>query len=190
MGHSREFYTTDSRSKIMAIAKEHAFYNTNRGENPSGSYHGNMHIHDHTICASYEDAMEKINEWDTGFYSDHAVQYRDKDALKPTKAMEALSARKEKLIKDRDEYKKKNSIKNRKSEFIGCKHCGSKIAKSYLNNHFCPVCRKDLWADYILERIKKYNKDIEETERQYNELKKKQSGKCPIRWLVKVEVHY
>lgn len=189
MGHAIGHLVVSKRSEIMRAAEEYAFRNTDRCENPSGSYHGNMHVHDRPICESEEEAEKMIESWDTGWYSDHAVQFKDKSVLKPTKQMIALNERKQKLINDRDEYKEKHSLKNRKSELVGCKNCGSKIATSFLKNHFCPVCGKDLWADYILERIKKYNADIKDVERQYNELKKKQSGKCPIRWLVKVEVH-
>ena len=173
----------------MRAAERFASRNVDREENPSGSYHGNMHIHDSPICESWEDAKGRIEGWDTGWYSDHAVQYKDKSSLKPTKAMEALQEKHKKLIYARDTYKKEHSLKNRKSELVGCKKCGSKVAVAYIGSHYCPVCGKDLWADYILERIKKYNADIKSVEEQMNEMKKKQTGKCPIKWLVKVEVH-
>lgn len=189
MGHVIDYLTVDKRSDIMKAASAFASRNVDRGENPSGSYHGNMHIHDTPICESYEEAEDMIRQLDTGWYSDHAVRFYDKSSLKPTKQMTALEERKKKLILARDEYKKEHSIQNRKSEFVGCKECRSKISAKHLRNHFCPVCGKDLWADYILERIKKYNADIKDVEKQYNELQKKQTGKCPIRWLVKVEVH-
>ena len=73
MGHAVEYFTANKRSDIMRIAEEFAFYNTDRGENPTGDYHGNMTIHDNVVCESYMQAYEKINQWDTGFYSDHAV---------------------------------------------------------------------------------------------------------------------
>ena len=189
MGHAVEYYTTDKKSEIIEIAKEFAFYNTDRGENPTGSYHGNMTVHDRPICESYEDAVERISEWDTGWYSDHAVQYKDKSKLKPTKQMESLKAKEEKLRAERKRYIDKHSLKERKAEFIGCSKCESKIAKKYLMGNRCPVCGTDLRAGYILERVSKYDTDIAETKRQYAELQKKQSGKCPVRWLVKVEVH-
>ena len=189
MGHAIDYYVTDKRSNIMSVAEKHAFYNTDRGENPSGSYHGNMHIHDKPICESYEDAVEHIASWDTGWYSDHAVQFKDRDALKPTKQMESLRMKADKIRADKAEYIKKHSIKERKSEYSGCKKCGSRLSNKHLRSNRCPLCGADLRADYIVERIDKYDKDCEETLKKLEELKRKQSGKCLIRWLVKVEVH-
>ena len=189
MGHAVQYITTDKRSEIMNVANEFAFYNVDRGENPSGSYHGGMTIHDKPVCESYDDAVEFIEKHDRGFYDDHAVQYKEKSALKPTKQMLALNERIKKVVADRYDYMEKHAVKNRKSEFAGCKNCGSKIAVKYMRRDCCPVCGTDLRADYIKERIKKYNDDIELMQKKYKELEKNQKGKCPVRWLVKVEVH-
>lgn len=187
--HQIQYYTVARRSEIMSVAEEFAFYTVDRGENPTGSYHGNMTIHDKPICESYEEAEEKIAEWDTGWYSDHAVQFKDKSKLKPTKAMEALEARAKKLTADKNDYIAVHSVQNRKSELIGCGKCGSKIARSYMRGERCPVCGKDMRPEYVLERIKKYEADYKAVMRQLEELRRKQSGKCPVLWLVKVEVH-
>ena len=187
--HQIEYYTVDKRKEIMEVASEFAFYNTDRGENPTGSYHGNMTIHDKPICESYEEAKERIDEWDTGWYSDHAVQYKDKSKLNPTKQMETLEARAKKLIDDKKEYLEAHAVRNRKSELIGCAKCGSKIARSYLRGDRCPVCGTDMKPEYVIERIRKYEADYKAVMKQIEELRRKQSGKCPVRWLVKVEVH-
>lgn len=39
-------------------------------------YHGNMTVHD-IICKDYNEAMRMIKKWDTGWYSDHAVRYKN-----------------------------------------------------------------------------------------------------------------
>ena len=187
--HQIEYYTVDKRKEIMKVASEFAFYNTDRGENPTGSYHGNMTIHDKSICESYEEAKERIEEWDTGWYSDHAVQYKDKSNLKPTKQMETLQARAKKLIDDKNEFIDAHSVRNRKSGLIGCGKCGSKIAKSYMRTDRCPVCGTDMRPEYVIERIRKYEADHKAIMKQIEELRRKQNGKCPVRWLVKVEVH-
>ena len=187
--HDIEYYTTDKRSEIMRIANEFAFYHTDKGENPTGAYHGNMTIHDRPICESYEEAKEKIDEWDNGWYSDHAVQYKDKSKLKPTKQMEALEAKARKLVTEKYDYETAHSMQNRKSEFIGCKKCESKIARKYLRADRCPVCGVDMRPEYVIERIRKYDADYKAVMKQIEELRRKQNGKCPVRWLVKVEVH-
>ena len=189
MGHAIEYFSVADRKEIMQTAEEFAYYNVDRQENPSGSYHGMMTIHDDIICESYEDAIAKIDSLDSGFYDDHAVRYKDKDALKPTKQMLAEKARAEKIANDRYEYMDKHSILNRKAKFVGCKKCESKLAVEHLKSNSCPVCGAELRADYIVERLKKYDADYKKSLQKYQELKKKQTGKCPIRWAFKVEVH-
>lgn len=189
MGHAKDYLVAERRKDIMSIAQEYAFYNTDRGENPHGDYHGRMTIHDDIICESYEDAVETINNLDRGFYNDHAVKFKDKSQLKPTKQMLALQAKGEKIMEDLHDYEDKHSIKERKSKFVGCRECESKLAVKRLRGNKCPVCGADLRADYIVERIAKYHEDYKDTLKKYSELRKKQSGKCPVRWLVKVEVH-
>jgi len=188
MGHAIDYITVDNKSDIMRVAENYARHNTDMEENPSGSYHGNMTIHNH-VCESYEDAEDYIDRHDTGWYSDHAVQFKDKSILKPTKQMETVKARADKMAEERRKYYEEHAIKNRKSEFVGCKKCGSKLSVKHLRGDKCPVCGNDLRAEYVIERLKKYNKDIVALDDQYVELHKKQQGKCPIKWLVKVEVH-
>ena len=187
--HAIDYITVNKKSEIMKTANEYAYWNVDPYENESRIYHGGMTIHDYPICESYEEAHKFIENHDRGFYDDHAVQYKDKSALKPTKQMETLKARIEKNKEEKIAYAKAHSVKERKSEFVGCKKCGSKIATKYLRANHCPVCGKDLRAEYIIERLKKYDEDLEKLQVQYDELVKNQKGKCPVKWLVKVEVH-
>ena len=43
----------------------------------SSGYHGNMTIHKDTICKNRAEAERFIERHDNGWYSDHAVRYRD-----------------------------------------------------------------------------------------------------------------
>lgn len=189
MGHAIEYFTTDNRSEIMNIAEEFAWCNVDRMENHSGSYHGNMHIHDNIICESYNEAFKKIEALDRGFYDDHAVQYKDKDSLPPNKSMLVLKERMNKNRKDKEAYAEAHSLKNRKSAFIGCPECGSKLSLKYLRYYKCPLCNKDLRPDYVVERLKKYDEDWEELKEKYYEVVRNRKDKCKTMWLIKVEVH-
>ena len=189
MGHAINYYTTDDRKEIMTIAEEFAYWNVDEQENPSRSYHGNMHIHDDIVCESYDDAMKKIDDLDRGWYDDHAVRYKDKDSLKPNKTMVDLKKRIEKNRRDSMEYSKEHSIKNRKSAYVGCTKCGSKISVEYLHGEECPVCGKDLRADYIIDRLNKYDKDWNDLRAKYRDAVKSRKEKCAVKWLIKVEVH-
>lgn len=97
--------------------------------------------------------------------------------------------RMEKNRADCREYEDKHSVKNKKAEFVSCPECLSKIRRCRLRSERCPMCGKDLRADYILERIKKYDQDLNELSDKYNEIVKNRKEKCPIRWAFKVEVH-
>ena len=43
----------------------------------SSGYHGNMTVHKDIICKNREEAERMIERLDTGWYSDHAVRYKD-----------------------------------------------------------------------------------------------------------------
>lgn len=75
MGHAVDYITVAKRSDISKAADNFAARNVDRQENPSGFYHGNLTIHDKPICENYNEAVRMIEQWDAGFYSDHAVQY-------------------------------------------------------------------------------------------------------------------
>lgn len=189
MGHAIEYFTTDKRSEIISIAEEFAWCNVDRQENHSGSYHGRMTIHDNIICESYNEAVKKIESLDRGFYDDHAVRYKDKSKLAPNKTMLALEERMKKNREDKIKYAETHSFANRKSEFMSCPECKSKLAIKYLRHYKCPVCGTDMRADYIVERFKKYDEDYKEMELKYQKMVKERKGKCKTKWLFKVEVH-
>lgn len=73
MGHAIRITTCANKdiNKMMKYINRTAF-----DPNESYGYHGNMTIHK-TICKNREEAEKAIKEWDTGWYSDHAVRFRD-----------------------------------------------------------------------------------------------------------------
>ena len=40
-------------------------------------YHGNLKFHRDIVCRNREEAMEKLQELDKGWYDDHAIFYKD-----------------------------------------------------------------------------------------------------------------
>ena len=189
MGHAIDYIVVEKREDIMAEAEDFAYWNVDEQENPSRSYHGNLKIHDNIICESYDEAIKKIESLDRGWYDDHAVQFKDKNALAPNKAMETLDEKMAKNREDKKKYEKEHSISKRKSALIGCPNCGSKLSVKHLNGEYCPVCRQDLRAEYILDRLEKFDIDYEVMKKNYRDIVKNRKEKCPIKWLVKVEVH-
>lgn len=189
MGHAIQYFTTEKKKEILSIAEEFAYYNVDRQENPTGSYHGRMTIHDDIICDSYNDAVSKIDMLDRGFYDDHAVRYKDKDSLPPTKSMQTLKERMNKNRADKKEYAEQHSVGNRKSAFVGCPKCESKLVTKYLRSERCPLCGSELRAEYIINRLNKYDEDYKKMELKYQKMVKERKGKCKTKWLFKVEVH-
>lgn len=192
MGHATRFIKTDKRSEIMGVAEEFAFYNVDRQENPSGSYHGNMTIHDNIVCANYEDAVQFINDRDSGWYDDHAVKYKACEDVKETSITRQLKERIKKNEIHRREFIQSHHVWQRKSETIGCPCCKSSLSRLYMEKlkaDNCPLCRTDLRSPTIQNRIEKFTIDEKELQNRILEEEHKLKDKAPTKWLVKVEVH-
>lgn len=196
MGHAIDFLQVEKRKEIMDAANEFARCNVDREENPSGLYFGpQMHIHDDVICDSWDDAVKWINQHDKGFYDDHAVRYRK--STSPTATMQE----KEQLIKriqaSRRDFLESAKLKNRKSEFITCPECGSKINIPALAKYFgedmhnCPLCGTSLWSNSTKERNASFVRRLKKAKQEYKKLEAKHNRKSSkeLGWCVKVEVH-
>lgn len=147
-------------------------------------------LKNHPICKDFEEAVEVCDKYSAGgFYSDYAVRFYDTDAVKESKKVENLKARISELRIKQSEYGNTHSVKLQKAAKIGCKKCGSSIAKNYLKSERCPVCGNDLRAEYILERLRKFDADINKIEKDIRVEKQKQASKAPVKWCVKVSVH-
>lgn len=86
MGHAVEYFEVDKKSEIMPTAIDFASYSVDRQENPTGSYHGNMHIIDNgRIFNSRSEAERYIENYVRDkWYYDMAVQYREPKEFKPS----------------------------------------------------------------------------------------------------------
>lgn len=147
------------------------------------------------ILNSQEEAYDCINKHDDGDYDQLAVRFRDAN-IKPD-ASKKYNVLGKKLSSLKAEYQHKNSIAYAttvKSEYVGCKHCGSKLSARYIQNtNKCPLCRSDLRSPTTLANIKRLQERILEAEEQFKaekeKLNKKLSKSAEIKWLVKVEYH-
>ena len=72
--HAIEFIDCENKDlkKNLRWIEKHAF-----DPQETSHYHGNLVIHENTICKDRNEAMRKIKDWDTGWYSDHAVRYKN-----------------------------------------------------------------------------------------------------------------
>lgn len=145
------------------------------------------------ILGSEEEARAYINEHDNGWYDQIAVRFKEVKTVK-SKKYEELS---EKLMELRKDYNRRNSIyyaTTVKSEFVGCKSCGSKLASKYIQStNKCPLCKSDLRSPTTLSSLERLSERIKEVEKLLREekqkLNKKSENNTTIKWLVKIEYH-
>lgn len=74
MGHAINYFTCGNRELKRELKRHLA---TAYDPHETSRYHGNMTIHDRVTYDSYEEAEKAIERYDTGWYSDHAVRYKD-----------------------------------------------------------------------------------------------------------------
>ena len=101
MGKAIDYITVDHSGKIEKAAREFAFYNVDRYENPEGSYHGNLTILTGTVFDSYEAAYDYLTERASKApsFHDFAVSFKQRESKEPTKTILELS---ERLAKHRE----------------------------------------------------------------------------------------
>ena len=171
MGHQIEYYstkvTTEKNLKLFISRITGNEYDPRE----SGGYHGNLTIHRNEIYKNYEEAVEAIKKYDSGWYSDHIVMYYDISAKGRAKVTE--------WEKKRDDFIETHSIHRRSSTYIGCPECGSKLYLGYIKGEKCPLCNTDLRPKSTIEKIKWYDKKTKEC-------RNKNKEKC---WLAKIEWH-
>lgn len=188
-------YTTDYKYNIDKKAVQDYWDKRAAADNKEGSsglLYGIRWLNN-VICDSEDEAYEKIDKLDRGNYDQLAILYRHYPDIVPTKKLSELA---ERLRKARNTYySKENAIhyKNVKSEYIGCKSCGSRIASKYINYNKCPICKEDLRPQSTLDSIKNAHENYKKIKKQYKEEEKKvlvkNTAKSELRWLVKVEYH-
>lgn len=193
MGHEVLHYTYDvkeSKEHIESKANEDAIY----ASDSRSELVKHIRFLEYEIYSDLEKAHEAIKKEDDGWYDQLAVQYYSYEKRSETKSIQNLRARIEKAKEDLVDYKKKNSVKNRKSEFIGCSECGSKINKNYVKDfrwNECPLCSHDLSSKTLANAVLNKEEKIKEMRSKLNEDIKAndKKGKKSVKWLVKTEYH-
>ena len=141
------------------------------------------------VCAGIDEAEEVIKRNDKGWYDQLAVRYYEPvPSAKPTKTLQALKERVNKSynrfsVLDHAVYPQSVS-----SESVGCKRCGSRLSKKYLNQNFCPLCRADLRPKTKLDAIRAAKEKWNQAEGALKDYIAAHSEKR-VKWLVKIEYH-
>lgn len=139
------------------------------------------------ICADYESAEKLLRVNDRGWYDQLAVRFYEPIPFKG-KAVDELAERAQKAG---DAYRKADNAvwaSGFKSEYVGCRSCGSKLKRELLRTNLCPVCRADLRPDSTLKLIDVARNKWRLAQMAHDGYIKQHAKKC-VKWLVKIEYH-
>lgn len=171
MGHSINYYTEKATSEKALQNFIHDITECAYDPQECGGYHGNLTIHRDKVYANYDEAVKAIKSYDNGWYDDHIVKYWGLSNEGRKKELEWNSKR--------DAYINSHSIHNRKSTYIGCPECGSKLYLGYIKGEKCPLCNTDLRPESTIEKIKWYDQKTKECIKKHKQ----------EYWLAKIEYH-
>lgn len=145
------------------------------------------------VCNSREEAERCIEANDNGWYDQLAVKYREIPLGNPTKKIEDLKAKLNETRNKYNELQRKVVFQEFKSEYVGCKKCGSRLSTKYLRSNNCPLCGNDMRSQTTLNTLARLKEKGVALEKQLNEeiykVKMKNVKKGTIKWLVKIEYH-
>ena len=193
MGHCPQVYTgIKNKGDILGVCVRHTAENVDRQENPSGNYNNSLTYLDRIFDTEEECQDYLMDKVFAGFYNDYAARY--KEAPKPSAKLIKLRERLQKMRSDQNKYEAAQTPKNtvKKSAYISCKNCGSKLAMKYLGERQCncPLCGNTLRSNTAIARIDKYKKDCYDLERQIRAEEKALSIKSTkILWAVGTDCH-
>ena len=193
MGHIINYKVCENTEKakrqvLAEICQEVEYEDWQEG----GAYHGNLTWHDGKVYATRSEAEDAIERFDNGWYSDHAVLFKNPHKVASTKRMDDLKRRVAETKKKKSDLLEQGHVRNKKSGYTGCPKCGSKVANSYVKyGNCCPVCGESLYSETVKSRVAAYDAKIKELESEHAQLWKKQAEKAAgdICWLVKYEYH-
>lgn len=194
MGHNINYRTCDEKADKAKIEKSiNEFVSHETWQEGGGGLNSPIRWLS-VICESYEEAETYIKNNDRNWYDSLAVRFKECTEFKPSKKLEALL---ERMNAERQKYNELESnihYANVQSEFIGCKECGSRLARKYIKSNTCPLCHNDLRPQSTLDRIATLYKNWQKVAKEYDELQKAETKKakeknCKIKWLIKYEYH-
>ena len=189
MGHTIQYYDYPENTDKKKVEQELANYVAKRCFQ-EGGHLSKIRWIDSEPCANDDEAHEKIERLDKGWYDCIAVKYYDAYNVPETEKMKALRAANTQAYCKYKELASAFHFANAKAEYIGCKNCGSKIARKYLRRNFCPVCNADLRPETTLNRIAALKEKADKSSDTLKAELTKQAMKAKnVRWKIKIEFH-
>lgn len=107
-----------------------------------------------------------------------------------TQSMKDLDERIQREIDKACNYSNKHHVKNRKSQYVGCQKCGSKLNKDYVpDDNCCPLCHTPLYSKTDLETLKRYDDNIQRWSKELEDKKQKSIKYDDVVWHVNTRYH-
>lgn len=189
MAHNIEYFTYPKNVNKASVQKDLNNYvaHADWQEGCTGLYRDIRWL-DEKVYDSEEEAHAAINRMDRGDYDQIAVLYQEYENVEDDKSR-ALYA---KLQEASKEYYERNRLlysNTVTSAFIGCKKCGSRLARTFLHDNYCPVCKAELRPDHMLKAVSAAKNRMEKANKNYNDYTFRKSKKNGLCWLVKIEYH-
>ena len=193
MGHSIHYYDCKDEVKaknlMVAEAEDDCMY----GSDSRSGLPGNIEWFS-TIMPDRDEAMKFIRKRDEGsFYLQIAVRYYNYGKPKQSKTLDKLyeQMRKATFLKDELIKKLSTDFTTCKSAYVGCPECGSKLKRSLIISHHCPLCNRELFSDTAIKRIMAADEKMQNSKRKYEEYKNNlaKKNKPEVYWLLKTEYH-
>lgn len=189
MGHTVNYYSYSEAADKKKVEADLSTYVEKECWQEGGHMSKIRWIND-APCANEDEAREKIKRLDKGWYDCIAVKYYDTCNVPETEKIKTLRTASTQAYRKYNELSAAFHFANAKSEYIGCKNCGSKIARKYLRRNFCPVCNADLRPETTLNRIAALKEKADKSSDTLKAELTKQAMKAKnVRWLVKIEFH-
>lgn len=191
MGHNPTFLSfklSINSEEILNSVNHHIFSNTT-----GDSYSPRSGIRFlKGIISDYDSAVQFLEKNDIYYDDCIAVKYKyyDSRTSKPSKKLLDLEEKRKDIYKKYYELNAKVIFKEFKSQYVGCKKCGSKLNKDYLRTNKCPLCGNDMRSETLLKQIESYKNKLESLDVQIADEKRKLAEKSgDMRWLVYFDYH-
>lgn len=190
MGHDIKYYTYPANANKEQINAElHEYARKATWQEGGSGLCSPIRFIDKTM-ADYDEAMEYLRSVDRRNYDQLAVKFKRIPKGKTSKKIEELRARLSDVRKERYALDRVIAAQSFKADYVGCRHCGSKINRTYIKSNFCPICHGDMRSDTTQNKLNALSAKIEKLEKELQSEERALAAKSSeVFWLVKIEYH-
>ena len=195
MGHAISYYDFKYETSTKHITE--CLEDIARRDGDAGGLYYGIQFKSITPFESREKAYEYIQKIDKD-YANICVPYLDYPNIKVDESK--LKELNDKYVALHNEYYGRRdrqfyTTETVKSQYLGCKECGSRLAVKYLHGNRCPLCGAEMRPETEMKRLEalkaRFDKAGDELAkaRAKEEEKAKKGVKPTKMWLCKIEYH-